>query len=571
MLRWFPSVLLGLLALLGSLAPTPGDAPPAPRWRQPVGLALLDSGRFLLAANRLSGSVSVIDTTRGTADEFEVGQSLTDIVAGPQGVFATDEKANRLVRLDLRDGGVRVRETIDVPLGPIQVRLGEGAAFVTSRWGKSVSAIALAGGMKRAWTRPLAFAPRPLALTPDGKKLIVGDAFGGHIAVLDATTGILESSRSFPGHNLGGFAFSADGKKLLATYSLMDATSEASMYNVHWGNVVVHRLRPFDVANLLRPEAELLANSRGVVIDGLTNGATDPGPIAFDATGRVVLTVGGLDSIMLDALTEGQRQKVRVGRRPSAVVVDAARNRAYVACSLDDTIGVVDLSEDRALPAIRLGATPALTSELRGQQLFHDARLSHNGWLSCHTCHSDGHTNNKLADTFADGSHGTPKRTLTLLGVAETGPWNWRGQSERLEDVVDRSLRTTMYPDEITREDVRDLSAYLRTLAAPPKPTASEPERIERGQKVFREQNCMRCHAPPLYTSNRLADVGIHDEKGVKEYNPPSLRGVRLGGPFFHDGRARTLAEVFGVHKHQLRGELTAEQLRDLLAFLESL
>jgi DNA-binding beta-propeller fold protein YncE len=566
-------VLVGLAASAGD-RPAPAPTTPEAHWRHPVALALAEPGHWLLAANRASGSLSVVDLTAGTVDEVPVGQSLVDVVAGPEGMLlAVDEKASRLIRLAHRDGKVTVRDAVAVPLGPMSVRLGSaGRAYVTCRWDKSVSAIAIgADGMRVLWTRPLPFAPRPLAISPDGGKLVVGDAFGGKIALVETANGKLESVRNLAGHNLGGFALSPDGKQFLATYSVMDPLAEASMYNVHWGNVVIHRLRQFDLGKLLQPDMDILAGSKQFVLDGLTNGATDPGPIAFDGAGRTLLCVGGLDQVMVDVRTEGQRQRLRVGQRPAALTIDPGRQRAYVACTFDDTVAVLDLAEDKPLSPIKLGATPALTPEVRGQQLFHDARLSHNGWMSCHTCHSDGHSNGKLADTLADGSYSTPKRTLTLLGVAQTAPWNWRGHSQRLEDVIDRSLQTTFYVDEVHKEDVRDLTAYLRTLPPPPTVPPADPALAERGKAIFRDQGCARCHTPPVYTSNKVVDVGIHDEKGIKEFNPPSLRGVRLGGPFFHDGRAATLEEVFRVHKHQLSGELTPEELRALVAFLESL
>jgi hypothetical protein len=46
---------------------------------------------------------------------------------------------------------------------------------------------------------------------------------------------------------------------------------------------------------------------------------------------------------------------------------------------------------------------------------------------------------------------------------------------------------------------------------------------------------------------------------------------VSQGGSLFHDGRAATLKEVFTRHRHQLKAELSRENLDDLLASLESL
>src|SRR5581483_632524 len=96
-------------------------------------------------------------------------------------------------------------------------------------------------------------------------------------------------------------------------------------------------------------------------------------------------------------------------------------------------------------------------------------------------------------------------------------------------------------------------------------------EAFKRGRKVFSQQKCATCHAPPIYTSAKTFDVGIHDELGGKHFNPPSLRGVSQGGPYFHDNRAASLEEVFGRYRHQLSGALSSQELRDLLHFLGSL
>ena len=63
---------------------------------------------------------------------------------------------------------------------------------------------------------------------------------------------------------------------------------------------------------------------------------------------------------------------------------------------------------------------------------------------------------------------------------------------------------------------------------------------------------------------------GLRDEAGESHFNPPSLRGVSQGGPYFHDNRAATLEEVFTRHRHQLGGELSKPDLDALLAFLNS-
>jgi cytochrome c peroxidase len=124
-------------------------------------------------------------------------------------------------------------------------------------------------------------------------------------------------------------------------------------------------------------------------------------------------------------------------------------------------------------------------------------------------------------------------------------------------------------------DQVSDLTAFLRTLTPPPSlPRARgsiDPEAFSRGRRVFARHKCATCHAPPTYTAPGSYDVGLRDEAGGTHFNPPSLRGLSQAGPYFHDNRALTLAEVFTRYRHELAGDLSDQELRDLLYFLSSL
>ena len=203
---------------------------------------------------------------------------------------------------------------------------------------------------------------------------------------------------------------------------------------------------------------------------------------------------------------------------------------AYVADSLDDTISVVEIATGLRPATIALGPRPEPTAADRGERLFSSAKLSHDGWMSCHSCHTDGHTNSLLSDTLGDGSYGAPKRVPSLLGVAATGPWTWTGSIARLEDQIRKSITTTMHGAKPTDEQVTDLAAYLSSLA-PPSPEVAgiapaDASAVARGREVFESRKCASCHVPPEYTSPERYDVGLHDEVGNREFNPPSLRGV---------------------------------------------
>ena len=94
---------------------------------------------------------------------------------------------------------------------------------------------------------------------------------------------------------------------------------------------------------------------------------------------------------------------------------------------------------------------------------------------------------------------------------------------------------------------------------------------VDPGIKIFVREKCGSCHAPPTFTSPKTYDVGLVDEVGGKKFNPPSLRGVSQGGPYFHDGRAATLEDVFGKVRHELRAPLPPEEFGDLVHYLRGL
>jgi cytochrome c peroxidase len=213
----------------------------------------------------------------------------------------------------------------------------------------------------------------------------------------------------------------------------------------------------------------------------------------------------------------------------------------------------------------------------QGERLFYDARLSHDGWMSCQSCHTDGHTNGLLSDTLGDGSFGAPKKIPSLLGVGASAPWTWTGSMTRLEDQVRKSIQTTMQGRETASNDdhVQALTAYLRSLqplslALTDAPGSADPS-VSRGRNVFLDHKCDGCHVSPAYTSPQRFDVDLTDEVGNREFNPPSLLGVSRREPLLHDGRATTLSDLFQRHRHPRGAMMTPREISDLTAFLKSL
>ena len=141
--------------------------------------------------------------------------------------------------------------------------------------------------------------------------------------------------------------------------------------------------------------------------------------------------------------------------------------------------------------------------------------------------------------------------------------------------LTERGLKTVYRT--VGRDDQQGpaIAAYIATLKSP-QPLAAIDDSIDRasiarGAKIFSSRSCNDCHAAPTYTSPETYDVGLVDELGEKRFNPPSLRGVSHRSPLLHNKRARTIEEVFEQVKHPNSAEYSADEVRDLAAFLRSL
>jgi cytochrome c peroxidase len=494
------------------------------------------------------------------------------VLPGGKQILAIDEARHDLIALSFENDRLSVRTRLAVSPYPVSVAaFPDGKrASVACLWSRRVDVVDLSGASPRlAHTIALPFAPRCQCVLPGGAKLVVADAFGGRLALLDASAGRLLAVHEIHGHNLRGLALSGDNTRLLIAHQVLDSKAPATQENVERGVLMANVVQSIALEELDR-QGKYLA---GTVLQ--LNGG-DPARIAVLDSKRMAVVLSGANEVALVRLDGTATLRTNVGLRPTAVAGGSAGQPLVIVNTLADSLAAIDPETGRCLRTISLGPCPEPGPAQRGERLFFDASLGR-GRMSCHSCHTDGHTNGLLADTLGDDTFGTPKRILTLMNTALTDPWAWNGEVKYLHDQVDKSLRQTMHTTKIHAADVGDLTTFLHTLPPPPPSepvTADEADRqqVERGRQVFTEHGCVHCHIPPLTYSSHLAhDVGFADERGLRKFNPPSLRGVGQGYRFLHDNRAATLEEVFTKYRHKVGSDLPAEDLTDLLRFLRSL
>ena len=565
------------------VSPDPSSLLSQARLRRPVALVVHDRGGYLFVANRRSGSISVIETDQlQVKAEIEVGRALADLAAlstfdsPDQLLLALDEEAHQLLVLGFSSADrpkVQVLRRLTVSHYPVSVTVSQDRkrGFVASLWSKRLDFIDLSDPLNPRFVNSLElpFAPREQVILPGQKRLVVADSFAGKLAVVDLELEEIERVVDLPVHNIRGLAVTADGSQLLLAQQSINRFAHTSRDDIVWGSLMSNTLASLQLDDLLSPDRNILTSMRTLDLGDLRASSGDPQKVIVAESGEVMVSLGGVGRVGIGRHSWPRLDYVGVSRRPTDMAY-GPQGRLFVANTFSDSISIIDIASRKLLAEVSLGPTAPLTVADEGELLFFNANLSLGGWMSCHSCHSDGHTNGGVADTLGDGDYGAPKRVPTLLGVSESGPWAWNGSMRVLSDQIRKSLHTTLRASDVTDKQVEALESFLRKLEPPRLPSNSLTSLVGKGRELFSEYRCIRCHTPPAYTSKGTRDVGLSDTAGNRRFNTPSLRGVSHRPAFFHDGRARNLREVFEVFGHP-DPDIAADEISALIAFMSTL
>jgi hypothetical protein len=231
---------------------------------------------------------------------------------------------------------------------------------------------------------------------------------------------------------------------------------------------------------------------------------------------------------------------------------------------------VIVQSREPAMLLLPGGVQIQLATESRqdtGHALFH---ANAGAFVACASCHAEGNDDGRVWNFPCDGA----RRTQSLqTGIAGTEPFHWDGHEQDFSQLIQDVFRLRMSGPMMTPEQV---AATLHWIDAQPrvgKVAPMDTAAVERGRALFADPAraaCATCHAGPGFTNNQTVDVGTGAALQV-----PSLVGLASHPPYLHDGRAATLRDRFGPcgggDRHGVTSKLSAGELGDLLAFLQTL
>ena len=587
-------------------ATTPSVAEDGPH-RSPISLALSADGTFLLSANQTAGSVSLVDTkTARVVNELKTGDKPAGVAIsrdGKRGVVSHWYGYDLCV-LAIKDGKLAVEGRVEVGPEPRGVAMAAdgSTAYVAIGVTNEVARVDL-DARKVTGRLTVGREPRGIAISPDGSRLLVSNARSQDVSLIDTMGWQVICTIPIDGDNLRQVAVSADGKTGYIA-NMRNRKFATTRNNIDLGWVLGQRLTrvpldgsvsydtlSLDIQGKAAGDAHGVAVSHDERFVAISCGGTHEVMIFRTDKKRLPWRANGSRDLIAPELLkkDGRHRRVELGGRPTEIAFAPDGTILYVANYLDDSIQVVDADSAELIKTISLGKPKTLSLARRGEILFHDADRSHNEWYSCNTCHSDGHTSGLDFDTLNDGRQDlssahlrSRKKAPTLRHVTKTQPWTWHGWQTDLDDAMVESFTKSMQGAKPKADDVKALVAYLDTLEFPKnpfrEPDGSLTPAAQRGHGVFRSAKsaCNTCHGGSELTDGKIHEVGLEErDDAYRGYNPPSLRGVYDKDPYLHDGRSKTLRDALsGPHSADNvtgLGELTTEELDDLIAYLKSL
>lgn len=262
-----------------------------------------------------------------------------------------------------------------------------------------------------------------------------------------------------------------------------------------------------------------------------------------------------------------------------------------------------------------------------GRVLFYDLRLSTNDRASCASCHQQalGFTDSMRFSNGISGAATTDFHAMRLGNLRYWQPgttfWDrraasveaqasqpfhslvemgWGGAAGGFDALTRKMAATNYYPDlfgwafgdpKISEPRIQQaLAQFVRAMISSTSRwdtgyaqvfSASAPNRAlnvdlpnftdqeNRGRQLFMTgvgqggAGCSSCHLPPTFALAPDARSNGLDAGETRLFKAPSLRSVGLTGPYMHDGRFATLAEVVDFYDHGIQeGPALDDRLR---------
>lgn len=226
--------------------------------------------------------------------------------------------------------------------------------------------------------------------------------------------------------------------------------------------------------------------------------------------------------------------------------------------------------------------------------------------VACFDCHVNGHTSAAfhLVGDIRPQENRRRIETTSLRGVNIQRLFGSQRALKTVEDFTEFEQRAAYFDGDIVlatkkgvnilerASQVHFMSEFQALLDFPPAPKLNVLGRLDRSKATqseirgedlfFGKGNCSQCHTPPYYTDNDMHDLAVErfykprmeggmmiTAQGAIKTFP--LRGIKESPPYLHDGRLLTLEDTVEFFNLVLELKLTAQEKKDLVAFMRTL
>ena len=589
----------------------------------PFNLAVSSDGKRLYVVAQEGNALLVVDAeTQKVLNKISVGNQPHSVILSSDGkrAYVSNQWSDNVSVIDLTAS--KVADTLKTGNGPAGLSLSANGKFlyVVNSYSSDISVIDLSTGEE---TKRLTAGNNPtgIKLSPDGKVLYVtsrranivpyGEPVVTEITIInDSIQRVSEYKNMESAYMMENVAFTPKGD--LGFVTLIRPKNLIPSIQVEQGWMMTHGFGIIDRKNNGRVIQLLLDEPNAYYSDPFDIVITPDGRKAFVShSGVNTISVVDIDSIRsLIAVSTSEKlstysndlgissryvlQRIQTGADPKGLALSPDGRFLYVAEQLEDRVAVINTESLEKISTIDLGGPRRITVNRQGRRLFNNSGHTFQNQFDCYTCHPDMHEDGLVYNMSGKDMGRNVTNTMTLRDISETPPYKWSGTN--LTVYKQDGMRFSTYltrTETFSYKDLDALVAYILTgIQSPPNlmynPNGELTEAQQRGKAIFERSvdnygkvipvsnRCITCHPFPFYTDKKMAYVStLAKTDDSILFDTPHLDNIYASPPYLHDGRAVTLEEIWTKYgkddKHGLAGDMSKNQLNDLVEYLKSL
>ncbi len=589
----------------------------------PIKVAITPDDKELLAAAQEGNMVVVVDLkNHKVIKKIPVGKKPQTVILNREGnlAYVSNQWSNTVSVIDMSD--FKVIRNLGTGWGPAGIGLSkdEKTLYVANTYSDNMSIIDLTTGkeLKRLHTGGH---PVGLSVSPDGKWVYVScrktndvpyrTAIKTEVTVVSTESQeVAERKLLNNAHLLENVTFTPGGDLALCTLIRPKNLVPAAELENGW--MMDHGFGVIETGGKGRVIEFLLDAPDSYYPDPFDIRVSKDGTKAFVTSAGVnVVSVVDLNEIrkLVDEATPEKIadyandlglsgkyiiKRITVGWNPKGMALSPDGKNLYVAERFSDRVAVINTDKLDVVDSIDLGGPKRITFVRKGERYFYNAGHTFQNQYSCSSCHPDGTEDGLTYDMAGGGMARNLTNTQSLCKLNGTSPYKWNGHNVSV--YMQCGMRFSMFvtrTEGFSGDNLDQLVAYIfRNIENPPNPYALPDGKLtdaqEKGREIFFRtrandgklippiDRCYTCHSGDKFTNRKLENVGsLSDTDSPSLFDTPSLNNVYESSPYLHDGRAKTLEEIWtiygGNNKHGYVNDLSKMQLNELIEYLKSL